>query len=399
MQRFSHSRLNTFENCSLQFKYRYVDKIRTDVESIEAFMGKRVHETMERLYEDKMHQRIPSVEELVEHYHELWEKHWHGNIRVVRKRYTPENYRDMGEEYIRTYYDRYHPFDQEKTLGIEEKVLIQLEDGKYQILGYIDRLAEKDGVYEIHDYKTGNYIPSRKSLENDRQLSLYSIAVKNRFPDAEQVAMIWHYMAHDKEIRVEPDMEDLEKARKDVVVKIEEVLDAIEEEDFEPTISKLCNWCEYKEICPEWKHVYQANQLPANQFMGDDGVKLVNKYATLKAKKDTMLADIENDLDQALMVYALKNQVNRVTGSDVVAEVEAAETVTLPEGGAEREKLRHVLQEAGILEEVSSIDANKLERFFQDREDEEKKALAEKVVEYVDVEKTPRIQLEDADEH
>ena len=43
MPTFSHSRLNAYENCPMQYRLRYVDKV--DVprrESIEAFLGKRV---------------------------------------------------------------------------------------------------------------------------------------------------------------------------------------------------------------------------------------------------------------------------------------------------------------------------------------------------------------------
>src|SRR5215472_4453488 len=47
---YSHSRLATFEDCPRKFRYRYVDDIKVDGEGVEAFMGKRVHEILERLY-------------------------------------------------------------------------------------------------------------------------------------------------------------------------------------------------------------------------------------------------------------------------------------------------------------------------------------------------------------
>ena len=39
---YSYSRLRAFENCPLQFRYRYLDRIQSEFESIEAFNGKRV---------------------------------------------------------------------------------------------------------------------------------------------------------------------------------------------------------------------------------------------------------------------------------------------------------------------------------------------------------------------
>ena len=51
MTTYSHSRLSTFEDCPLKYKYTYIDKLDRDRrDSIEAFMGGLVHATMEKLY-------------------------------------------------------------------------------------------------------------------------------------------------------------------------------------------------------------------------------------------------------------------------------------------------------------------------------------------------------------
>jgi putative RecB family exonuclease len=47
---YSHSRLSCFEQCPQKFKLQYIDKVETDVEeSVEAFLGSRTHETLEKL--------------------------------------------------------------------------------------------------------------------------------------------------------------------------------------------------------------------------------------------------------------------------------------------------------------------------------------------------------------
>ena len=63
---YSHSRLSSFENCRKQFEFRYVLKIPSESESIEAFVGKRVHEILERLYLFVGRGQIPGVEKVVE---------------------------------------------------------------------------------------------------------------------------------------------------------------------------------------------------------------------------------------------------------------------------------------------------------------------------------------------
>ena len=49
---YSHSRLECYENCPLQYKLRYLDRIKAERDSIEAFLGSRFHEVMEKLYAD-----------------------------------------------------------------------------------------------------------------------------------------------------------------------------------------------------------------------------------------------------------------------------------------------------------------------------------------------------------
>ena len=63
---YSHSRLSTFEQCPLKFKFAYIDKIETEIEeTIEAFLGSRVHEALEKLYKDLKFQKLNTLKELL----------------------------------------------------------------------------------------------------------------------------------------------------------------------------------------------------------------------------------------------------------------------------------------------------------------------------------------------
>lgn len=56
---YSHSRLETFENCKLKFKYKYLDKIIPEIpKGIEAHLGTMVHETLEWLYKKVMEKKF-----------------------------------------------------------------------------------------------------------------------------------------------------------------------------------------------------------------------------------------------------------------------------------------------------------------------------------------------------
>ena len=50
MNIYSHSKLKCYEQCPQKFKLQYIDKIRIEFkESIELFLGKRVHETLKKV--------------------------------------------------------------------------------------------------------------------------------------------------------------------------------------------------------------------------------------------------------------------------------------------------------------------------------------------------------------
>ncbi|MFQ5598378.1 MAG: RecB family exonuclease, partial [Nitrospiria bacterium] len=145
---YSHSRLETYRQCPLKFKLCYIDRVPSEVEGIEAFMGSRVHEALQKLYTDLRFCKEVGLESLLADYRRLWEDKWHENVRIVRDELSPDDYLKLGEQCIVDYYQRYKPFDQNRTLGIEHPVKFSLDkDGKYQIQGFVDRISRpKDGV-------------------------------------------------------------------------------------------------------------------------------------------------------------------------------------------------------------------------------------------------------------
>ena len=92
-----------------------------------------------------------------------------------------------------------------------------------------DRVAQRvDGTYAIHDYKTSRTLPDIKKLQRDRQPAFYHLAIKNRFPDAENIEIVWHYLGHNKEYRITLDevwLESLTEETKKLIDKIEAVND------------------------------------------------------------------------------------------------------------------------------------------------------------------------------
>ena len=105
MTTYSHSRISTYENCPYQYKLKYIDKIKPEIQNtIEAFMGDIVHQTLEKLYKDKKFSKEISKDSLIKIYKELWDKEYSSDIKIVKEDLGPENYKKMGEKFISDYY-------------------------------------------------------------------------------------------------------------------------------------------------------------------------------------------------------------------------------------------------------------------------------------------------------
>ena len=245
---YSHSRLSSFEDCPRKFQYRYVLKLPSDTEGIEAFVGKRVHEVLERLYRFAADGRVPSLARVLERFRLWWDENFDAaRIRIVRDGLDAEHYRRLGERCLSHYYRRHYPFDADETLAVEERVLFSLDPaGEYRIQGFVDRVSRaRDGTLEIHDYKTSARVPRQQHLDRDRQLALYQMGLAERFR-SERVRLVWHYVATDQMRTSQRTPEQLDALRFDTVALIDRIR---AEQEFAPRPGPLCSWCEFNDIC------------------------------------------------------------------------------------------------------------------------------------------------------
>ena len=107
IERFSYSSLETYKKCPAQFQFRYIDKVIKKEEGVEAFMGKRVHEALEYLYNEKLSFKLPFFDHVIEKYYEVWEKNWHNKIAIVRKENSHKFYFNLGQRCIAAYYRKF----------------------------------------------------------------------------------------------------------------------------------------------------------------------------------------------------------------------------------------------------------------------------------------------------
>lgn len=387
---YSHSQLSMYEECPLKYKLCYREKIKRDIEGVEAFLGTMVHETLKKCYDDVRLTKLNSLSDLLSYYDTLWQQNWHDSIVITKKDLKQEHYQALGKKMIETYYQRYTPFDSDMTIQTEMRLNFALDnENKYRLTGYIDRLSStEDGVYQIHDYKTSAHLPSQQDADNDRQLGLYQIGIQKKWPDINNIKLIWHYVAFDRELISSRSDEAISKLVLETTRLIDEIDSAT---DFPPKESGLYDWCEYPDLCPMRKHFYTVEALPMNEYLSEPGVVLVNKYAELKEKA----SEIEEELGkvkEAIFDYARREQVEMIKGSDRKVRVKFDEKLKFPgKNEAERQELEETIKSSGKWMEVSQLDTTVITRIVEsglwDKE------LIDEVMKYGRIEETSSVYL------
>jgi putative RecB family exonuclease len=347
---FSHSRISTFENCKLAYKFRYIGRVKVDIPTtIEAFMGEQVHKALEKLYKDKQHGKDLTKNDLLEYYDKEWEKNFKKEIKITKKDYSAENYKKQGKKFLEEYYDTYAPFEEYKILGLETSDFLKLGSNTYSVR--IDKLACKGDTYYICDYKTNSRMKDQEEADSDRQLAMYSLWVKQKYPDAKKVILLWHMLKFNKEITSTRTSEELNALRKETIGKINEIMNC---KEFPPSITGLCDYCIYKHLCPSFKHEAELEEKTVKEFRKDEGVKLVDILEKLK-EKESELKKEKDALEKDLIEFSKQHKIDVVFGSKMKAKVQETEKIEW-----DKDKLEKWLKKQGLYEEYSSLNTFKL---------------------------------------
>lgn len=374
-QRYSISRIESFEKCPLQYKYRYIDRIPLKVETIEAFLGTQVHEALKEFYDFIKNKIVKPKDWLLSKYEELWTKDFSDSIKIVKTEFSAEDYYQKGKKSLIDYYDEYEPFDRTKIVKTEESIYFSLkQDGaEYSFVGILDRLDwnDQEKIFEIHDYKTSASLITQEEADQDFQLPLYQLALKSKWPEAEKAKLIWHFLLFNKQIESSRTRRQLIEIQGRVIEKIK-AIEACQE--FTPHKSALCEWCDFQEICPLWKHPKQVEKLEENEYRKDPGVKLVTAYSKLEDEKKQLkekISSIEDEqakIAEAAIELAEREEIKVIEGADKQLLVTVREELGAPTRRDNQEKwdgLRKFLIENEKYTEVSTVNNSMLNRMLK----------------------------------
>ncbi|MFH1699161.1 MAG: PD-(D/E)XK nuclease family protein [Candidatus Zixiibacteriota bacterium] len=385
---YSYSRIGCFENCPRQYKFKYIEKPPIEkVTGIEAFMGTMVHDALEKCYLMAMSERILDEEELITTYKKGWSDSKPDNLRIVNSDITEDEFIRVGEKALRLYHQKHFPFDDELTIGLEKMIVFSLDDeNQYKMQGFIDRLSrDGSGRLRIQDYKTSGRLPTQEEVDSDRQLALYQVAVDKMWPDNNGIELVWHYLRFDTSLVSYRSSDALDNVCREYIKKIKKIEKAVVLDDFPVNESRLCDWCEYNSICPAKVDINILSEKKQTElaFLGAEAQKiLVDDYIAYEVGIKDLL-EKQNRIKEKLLELGKEGRDIYIRGSGgngVLISVRKSEKLPTKSSDSGKFKaISEVINDAGILENYSSLDIRKVQRAFDnfDFPDSVQKRLAE----------------------
>jgi putative RecB family exonuclease len=251
----SPSRASDFMTCPLLFRYRTVDRL-PEPFSPDAVRGTVVHKVLEDLFD------LPAANRTPDHANDLLVPAWQSILEAdpeIAEMFGGDGATDGPEigAWLASCAEslgRYFALEDPTRLEPAERELYvetQLEDGLI-LRGYVDRLdVTPTGQVRVVDYKTGRS-PSElfetKALFQMRFYALVLWKLRGVVPAMLQLV----YLGNGEVVRYSPDERELMATERKVRALWTAIARAAETGDWRPSKSRLCDWCDFQALCPEW---------------------------------------------------------------------------------------------------------------------------------------------------
>ncbi len=354
----SYSALNSFQTCPLRYKFSAIDKIRSGKKSAEAVFGSIIHSTMQFIHTGSF--ILPTQKEALNHFSQKW------NPDVFDNEFRERAAFAQGIKIIQNYYKNNDP-NNIQIVDIESRFSVDLkhENEIHLISGIIDRIDKTDDGYEIIDYKTANKLPAQAHVEDNLQLLIYLLAFLKRYPGLaqtpEKIKLSLYFLKHDTKLSTFKTLPQLNKEKE----KIFELFNQIKNSDFEPQTSPLCDWCDYQEICPMWKHKFKK------EISATDKEKstIIKKYLELQTESKEIRQEATK-LQKELLNIMESEQVERLFGDGKIVSKTHRQTFKYNEA-----KLKEILQKKQLWDQVVKVNQTQLNKVLQILPSDEKQNI------------------------
>lgn len=246
----SPSRANDFRKCPLSFRFKYVDKT-PEPPSLVKERGTLVHSVLEHLF------NLPRDERTLAKAYELIGPRWSEQkekMPAIQEMFVEENSEANFLIDIRSYLDNYFRLEFPERLEpyAREQFIEAVTDSGIRLRGIADRIDRApNGALRVIDYKTGKTPLPQFSDDYVFQMKFYALMLMLR--DGTIPARLQLLFLRDKgSLHIDPTPADINQ----FIERLESEWCAIENaanaQYFPPKPSRLCEWCSFQHLCPEY---------------------------------------------------------------------------------------------------------------------------------------------------
>ncbi|WP_395652891.1 RecB family exonuclease [Phycicoccus elongatus] len=247
----SPSRAADFKQCPLLYRFRTVDKLEGPP-SPAAARGTLVHSVLEHVFE------LPAAERTVDAAVRLLPERWSAlaeeRPELVEMIEASDDLDDVtwleaAAELVERWFELEDP---QRLEPAERELYVETEIEGLTLRGIVDRLdVAADGAMRVVDYKTGR--SPREGFEAKAlfQMKFYALVLwrlRGEIPKVLQLV----YLGDRQVVRYVPDEQDLRGMERNVKAVWAAVQRAAETGDWRPSRSRLCGWCDFRDLCPEF---------------------------------------------------------------------------------------------------------------------------------------------------
>ena len=257
-QSLSPSRAGDFLTCPLMYRFRTIDQL-PSAPSAAAVRGTLVHEVLEKIFDLAPQDR--NLDFATGLFAEAWINLCEADETAARTLLPdgddlpePSTVAQMIVEPARPLLETYFAMEDPATLEphAREMALSATLDSGLTIRGFVDRVDRSaTGLIRIVDYKTGKSPSAGFETKAMFQMRFYALAwwrLTGELPELLQLM----FLGNAEFVRYSPDASDLEATERKILAIRDAISLAADRGDFRPTPSRLCGWCDFKQLCPEF---------------------------------------------------------------------------------------------------------------------------------------------------
>lgn len=225
MSRYSFSKIDMYKKCPKQYYYRYIEKVPETQKNPALKKGSDIHEILEfhdtEKYNEVLNSKDPEIQNIA--------------LRFIDSELGKEILsRNSLREFELFLDSNYEPCDKDTAIFV----------------GYIDRINTTENGLELIDYKTGKY--KDPSYQDFTQLILYSLYMFKRLK-LNEIKIRYVYVEHLLENTLSLTQDSVIYWQDNLNNQIKSIENSIESNTWNSKPNKLCPWCPYAELCPDFK--------------------------------------------------------------------------------------------------------------------------------------------------